>query len=46
MSSHTNFKLFLYIFGYRSTSGPSVAIGPPAGADTGGDAGGASPHQT
>jgi len=29
MSSHTNFKLFLYIFGYRSTSGPSVAIGPP-----------------
>jgi len=24
-----NFKLFLYIFGYRSTSGPSVAIGPP-----------------
>jgi len=29
MSSHTNFKLFLYIFGYMSTSGPSVAIGPP-----------------
>jgi len=23
-----NFKLFLYIFGYRSTSGPSIAIGP------------------
>jgi len=23
------FKLFLYIFGYRSTNGPSVAIGPP-----------------
>jgi len=23
------FKLFLYIFGYRCTSGPSVAIGPP-----------------
>ena len=23
------FKLFLCIFGYRSTSGPSVAIGPP-----------------
>jgi len=28
MSSHTNFKLFLLIFGYRSTSGPSVAIDP------------------
>jgi len=24
-----NFKLFLYIFSYRSTSGPSMAIGPP-----------------
>jgi len=22
-------QLYLYIFGYRSTSGPSVAIGPP-----------------
>jgi len=29
MSSHTDFKLFLYIFGYRSTSGSSVATGPP-----------------
>jgi len=28
LSSYTNFKLFLFIFGYRSTSGPSVAIGP------------------
>jgi len=27
--SHTNFKLFLYIFGYPSASGSSVAIGPP-----------------
>jgi len=23
------FNLFLYIFGYRSISGPSMAIGPP-----------------
>ena len=29
MSSHTNFKLFLYIFAYRSANGPSVAVGPP-----------------
>jgi len=29
MSSQTNFKLFLYIFGYGSTIGPSEAIGPP-----------------
>jgi len=32
MSSYTKirtFPLFLYIFGYRSTSGPSVAIGTP-----------------
>jgi len=27
MSSHTNFKLFLYIFGYRSTSGNVQPIG-------------------
>jgi len=29
MSSHTNFELFLFIFGYRSANGPSVVIGPP-----------------
>jgi len=28
MLSHTIFELFLFIFGYRSANGPSVAIGP------------------